>query len=157
MDIVLLLHADKRIVNIFLWQHTEWKLNDWKKFLIFFYSLTTLTHQAMENYTKGETSEVEMEPLFEVDQTGVDMKVNAGSKIRNLMGYAMNKVKVRLTPDQCWLAMHWIRSRWERFLMGYAKLIWHWLLQPISARYFFADKLNIEWFSWVIFISIQNQ
>lgn len=60
----------------------------------FFYSLTTLTHQAMENYTKGETREVEMEPLFEVDQTGVDMKVNAGSKIRNLMGYAMNKVKV---------------------------------------------------------------
>lgn len=55
----------------------------------------------MENYTKGETREVEMEPLFEVDQTGVDMKVNAGSKIRNLMGYAMNKVKVRLTPDQC--------------------------------------------------------
>lgn len=35
--IVLLLHADKRIVNIFLWHHTEWKLNDWKKFLIFFF------------------------------------------------------------------------------------------------------------------------
>lgn len=74
-----------------------------KFLIIFFYSFknNTITHQVMENYTKGETREVEMEPLFEVDQTGVDMKVNAGSKIRNLMGYAMNKVKVRLTPDQC--------------------------------------------------------
>ena len=49
----------------------------------------------MENYTKGETREVEMEAAFEVGQDCVDMKVNAGSKIRNLMGYAMNKVKVR--------------------------------------------------------------
>lgn len=55
----------------------------------------------MENYTKGETREVEMEPLFEVDQTCVDMKVNAGSKIRNLMGYAMNKIKV----SDSWWAM----------------------------------------------------
>lgn len=61
----------------------------------------------MENYTKGETREVEMEPLFEVDQTCVDMKVNAGSKIRNLMGYAMNKVKV----SDSWWAMQLIRSR----------------------------------------------
>lgn len=66
----------------------------------------------MENYTKGETREVEMEPLFEVDQTGVDMKVNAGSKIRNLMGYAMNKVKVRLTPDQCWFAVQGESDSW---------------------------------------------
>lgn len=54
----------------------------------------------MENYIKGETREVEMELLFEVDQIGVDMKVNVGSKIRNLMGYVMNKVKVRLILDQ---------------------------------------------------------
>ncbi|XP_062574435.1 ribonuclease P protein subunit p25-like protein [Saccostrea cucullata] len=47
----------------------------------------------MENYTKGETREVEMEPVFEVNENCVDMKVNAGSKIRNVMGYAMNKVK----------------------------------------------------------------
>ncbi|XP_048754571.1 ribonuclease P protein subunit p25-like protein [Ostrea edulis] len=51
------------------------------------------TTSGMENYTRGETREVEMEPVFEIDKDCVDMKVNAGSKIRNLMGYAMNKVK----------------------------------------------------------------
>ena len=49
----------------------------------------------MENYTKGEVKEVEEAPVFSLDETGVLMRVTGGSKIRNLMGFAMKKIKVR--------------------------------------------------------------
>ncbi|KAK3588710.1 hypothetical protein CHS0354_026029 [Potamilus streckersoni] len=48
----------------------------------------------MENYTKGEVKEVAESPVFPLQEdTGVEMKVNSGSKIKNLMGFAMKKIK----------------------------------------------------------------
>ncbi|KAL3831505.1 hypothetical protein ACJMK2_023246 [Sinanodonta woodiana] len=48
----------------------------------------------MENYTKGEIKEVTEAPVFPIQEdTGVEMKVNSGSKIKNLMGFAMIKIK----------------------------------------------------------------
>lgn len=47
----------------------------------------------MENYTKGEVKEVELQPVFVLDNSGIEMRVNAGSKIRNLLGYSMKKMK----------------------------------------------------------------
>ena len=49
----------------------------------------------MENYTKGEVKEVEEAPIFPLDKTGVQMRVTGGSKLKNLMGFAMKKIKVR--------------------------------------------------------------
>lgn len=48
----------------------------------------------MENYVKGEVREVEESPAFSLGTNDVHMRVAAGSKIRNLMGYAMKKIKV---------------------------------------------------------------
>ena len=48
----------------------------------------------MEQYSKGEVRMVETPPVFTMDETGIEMKVNAGSKIRNLLGFAMKKLKV---------------------------------------------------------------
>ena len=48
----------------------------------------------MENYDKGEVKEVEEPPVFPLDETGIQMRVTGGSKIRNLMGFAMKKIKV---------------------------------------------------------------
>ena len=48
----------------------------------------------MENYTKGEVEEVEEPPVFSLDETGVQMRVTGGSKLKNLMGFAMKKIKV---------------------------------------------------------------
>lgn len=48
----------------------------------------------MEQYDKGEVRVVEAPPIFVLNETGIEMKVNAGSKIRNLMGFAMKKMKV---------------------------------------------------------------
>ena len=48
----------------------------------------------MENYNKGEVKEVEEPPVFPLYETGVQMRVTGGSKIRNLMGFAMKKIKV---------------------------------------------------------------
>ena len=50
----------------------------------------------MENYTKGETVEEDAPPTFPQDEALVEMRVNAGSKIWNLMGFAMKKIKVRI-------------------------------------------------------------
>jgi hypothetical protein len=50
----------------------------------------------MENYLKGEVREVEMPDMFSLGKKDVHMKVAAGSKIRNLMGYAMKKIKVSI-------------------------------------------------------------
>lgn len=47
----------------------------------------------MENYTKGEVKEVDEPPIFPLDETGIQMRVTGGSKIRNLMGFAMKKIK----------------------------------------------------------------
>lgn len=43
---------------------------------------------------KGEVREVEEPPAFCLGTNDVHMRVAAGSKIRNLMGYAMKKIKV---------------------------------------------------------------
>ena len=48
----------------------------------------------MENYTKGEVVTVEMEPVFQLDKTSVEMKVAGGSKIRHLLAYSMKRIKV---------------------------------------------------------------
>ena len=48
----------------------------------------------MENYVKGEVKEVEECDVFTLGSNDVHMRVAAGSKIRNLMGYAMKKIKV---------------------------------------------------------------
>ena len=48
----------------------------------------------MENYTKGEVKEVEEPPVFSLDETGIQMRVTGGSKLKNLMGFAMKKIKV---------------------------------------------------------------
>lgn len=56
----------------------------------------------MENYLKGEVREVEMPDMFSLGKKDVHMKVAAGSKIRNLMGYAMKKIKDPDTKQLCW-------------------------------------------------------
>ena len=48
----------------------------------------------MENYEKGEVKEVEDSPVFSLDSNDIMMRVAAGSKIHNLMGYAMKRIKV---------------------------------------------------------------
>ena len=54
----------------------------------------------MEHYEKGETLEIPykqnpFEGLKDVDLTDVvTMRVKHGSKVRNLMGFAMRKIKV---------------------------------------------------------------
>ncbi|XP_067649379.1 ribonuclease P protein subunit p25-like protein isoform X2 [Haliotis asinina] len=48
----------------------------------------------MENYVKGETREVdEPSPFSALDDNVVEMRVSAGSKIRNIMGYAIKRMK----------------------------------------------------------------
>lgn len=55
----------------------------------------------MENYEKGETKKVSEDCLpLALDDNTVAMKVNYGSKIRNLMGFAMKKIKV------LWIVVH---------------------------------------------------
>ncbi|KAK3103243.1 hypothetical protein FSP39_017770 [Pinctada imbricata] len=56
----------------------------------------------MEHYTKGETIEVEVPPVFPPDGATVEMRVNAGSKIRNLMGFAIKKMKENDTRKIVW-------------------------------------------------------
>ena len=56
----------------------------------------------MEHYEKGETVELPyknpFEELKDVDLTDVvTMRVKHGSKVRNLMGFAMRKIKVGMT------------------------------------------------------------
>lgn len=48
----------------------------------------------MENYTKGEVKEVEDPPVFPLNESGIQMRVTGGSKLQNLMGFAMKKIKV---------------------------------------------------------------
>ena len=51
----------------------------------------------MEHYTKGEVSPLEEieEPCFKLNEQAIQMTVNYGSKIRNLMGFALKKMEVR--------------------------------------------------------------
>ena len=50
---------------------------------------------AVENYEKGEVKELEIKnPRLPFHPSCVHMKVNNGSKIKNLMGFAMSKLKV---------------------------------------------------------------
>ena len=49
----------------------------------------------MDQYEKGETKELECEDLkLPLVDNVIHMRVNHGSKIRNLMGYAIKKMKV---------------------------------------------------------------
>lgn len=48
----------------------------------------------MENYEKGEVIEVDEPPVFSLADNDITMRVSGGSKIRNVMGYAMKKIKV---------------------------------------------------------------
>ncbi|XP_064614194.1 ribonuclease P protein subunit p25-like protein [Liolophura sinensis] len=57
----------------------------------------------MENYEKGETRKVSEDCLpLALDNNTVAMKVNYGSKIRNLMGFAMKKIKEPDVPCITW-------------------------------------------------------
>ncbi|OWF44748.1 ribonuclease P protein subunit p25-like protein [Mizuhopecten yessoensis] len=58
----------------------------------------------MENYTKGEVQEVSMAVPFSLDNSGVEMKVSAGSKLRNLLGYSMKKIKEPEVKQMTWNA-----------------------------------------------------
>eukprot|EP00916_Digyalum_oweni_P001700 GHVL01003234.1.p1 GENE.GHVL01003234.1~~GHVL01003234.1.p1 ORF type:complete len:206 (-),score=23.53 GHVL01003234.1:602-1219(-) len=55
----------------------------------------------MENYTKGETEEVEDVYPFDVDDA-VQMRITQGSKIRNVMGFAMKKMAEKETRQITW-------------------------------------------------------
>ena len=48
----------------------------------------------MENFEKGETREVDEELPFASYVNIIQMKVTAGSKIKNVIGYALKKLKV---------------------------------------------------------------
>ncbi|XP_071158323.1 ribonuclease P protein subunit p25-like protein isoform X2 [Mytilus edulis] len=56
----------------------------------------------MEQYDKGEVRMVEAPSIFSLNETGIEMKVNAGSKIRNLMGFAMKKMKEPTIKQMTW-------------------------------------------------------
>ncbi|XP_052811711.1 ribonuclease P protein subunit p25-like protein [Mya arenaria] len=56
----------------------------------------------MENYEKGEVKEVEDSPVFHLGESDVFMRVSGGSKIRNVMGYAMKKIKEPEVKQVCW-------------------------------------------------------
>ncbi|XP_063421942.1 ribonuclease P protein subunit p25-like protein isoform X1 [Mytilus trossulus] len=61
-----------------------------------------ITGCKMEQYDKGEVRVVEAPPIFVLNETGIEMKVNAGSKIRNLMGFAMKKMKEPTIKQMTW-------------------------------------------------------
>lgn len=58
----------------------------------------------MEHYTKGEVSPLEEieEPCFKLHEHAVHMTVNYGSKIRNLMGFALKKMQEPTTKQIVW-------------------------------------------------------
>ncbi|XP_060079290.1 ribonuclease P protein subunit p25-like protein isoform X2 [Ylistrum balloti] len=58
----------------------------------------------MENYTKGEVLEVSMDVPFPLDSSRVEMKVTVGSKLRNLLGYSMKKIKEPEVKQMTWNA-----------------------------------------------------
>lgn len=58
----------------------------------------------MENYTKGEVLEVPMDTPFPLDNSVIEMKVTAGSKLRNLLGYSMKKIKEPEVNQMTWNA-----------------------------------------------------
>ena len=54
-----------------------------------------ITYVAVEHYEKGEVKEMEIaENTLSFHSTCIHMKVNNGSKIKNLMGFAISKMKV---------------------------------------------------------------
>ena len=58
------------------------------------YCVCLNVYYRMENYEKGQVVEVEEPPVFALADSDVHMRVSGGSKIRNVMGFAMKKVKV---------------------------------------------------------------
>ncbi len=56
--------------------------------------MLTTVYFAVENYRRGDVQEVKDCVRLKMSDSAVHMKVNYGSKIRNLMGYAMKKMKV---------------------------------------------------------------
>ncbi len=48
----------------------------------------------MENYEKGDVQELEDKSSLQVSESAIRMHVHSGSKIKNLMGFAMNRFKV---------------------------------------------------------------
>lgn len=55
----------------------------------------------MENYTKGEVKEVEDPFPFRVEDS-LQMRVTAGSKIRNLMGFGLKNMTEKNTRQITW-------------------------------------------------------
>nr|KAG5699016.1 hypothetical protein BaRGS_025410 [Batillaria attramentaria] len=61
-----------------------------------------LAKPEMENYTKGATTEVDDPyPFADVDDA-LQMRVTQGSKIRNLMGFAMKRMTDKETRQIAW-------------------------------------------------------
>ncbi|ESP01926.1 hypothetical protein LOTGIDRAFT_225039 [Lottia gigantea] len=56
----------------------------------------------MENYDKGAVKEEPSPSPFEDKKDLITMKVNTGSKIRNLMGFALTKMKDETMREICW-------------------------------------------------------
>ena len=67
----------------------------------------------MDHYVKGESRVVEENTPQGVttDDNAVHMMVKDGTKIRNVMGYAMKKMKVRIVEPQKVLSS--LRSSWN--------------------------------------------
>ncbi|ELU16798.1 hypothetical protein CAPTEDRAFT_38823, partial [Capitella teleta] len=58
----------------------------------------------MENYTKGEVKELEDVPCLPFHESVVHMKVNYGSKMKNILGYATKKIKENEVRQISWNA-----------------------------------------------------
>ncbi|KAK6166619.1 hypothetical protein SNE40_023269 [Patella caerulea] len=56
----------------------------------------------MENYTQGESKEIATPVPFNESADLMNMQVNKGSKIRNLMGYASARMKNEKIRQICW-------------------------------------------------------
>ncbi|KAH3716949.1 hypothetical protein DPMN_059683 [Dreissena polymorpha] len=56
----------------------------------------------MENYEIGEVKVVEEPGVFSLGKNDVTMRVSPGTKIRNVMGFAMKKIKEPDVKQLCW-------------------------------------------------------
>lgn len=58
----------------------------------------------MDNYVKGEVKQLDPEPVFQdiIVEGAIEMKVKAGSKIRNLMSFALKKFEEQTVKQIVW-------------------------------------------------------
>lgn len=60
------------------------------------FDLILFPFHLVDNYVKGEVKQLDPEPVFQdiIVEGAIEMKVKAGSKIRNLMSFALKKFEV---------------------------------------------------------------